>query len=330
MNNEKSFKGHVAVLSANLIFGLNTPISKTILGDGLLSPYALTWMRMLGAAVAFWLISPFAAREKVSLKDLGLLLLASLLGVQLNQIPFLIGLSMTSPVDASIIVTLVPIMTMVFAALSLKEPITWTKGMGVFVGASGAWLLIMSNHSGVSAEGSMIGNSICLISVLSFSLYLTLFKKLIDRYHSVTLMKWMFLFAAVCCSPLCYPDAAAADYASFTWDVYARIGYVVLGATFITYLLIPLGQKLLRPTLVSMYNYVQPVVTSLAAVAMGIGTFGLDKGLAAGLVFAGVYIVTRSKSRAQVLAEKAKTEAKTEAEKPDDTPPPPGGDTYHI
>ena len=292
------------MLSANLVFGLNTPISKTILAGEYLSPYALTWFRMLGAAVAFWIASIFVKKETVSLRDIGLLFFASLLGIQLNQIPFLIGLSTTSPVDASIIVTLVPIMTMLLAALYLKEPITWKKALGVLIGASGAWLLIAGSHTTSSASSNMVGNIMCLTSVVSYSLYLTLFKKLISRYHPVTLMKWMFLYAAVCCSPLCYPDAISANYASFSWDIYARIAYVVFAATFFSYFLIPIGQKLLRPTLVSMYNYVQPVITSLVSVAIGLGTFGWSNGLAAVLVFLGVYIVTQSKSRAQMEAEK--------------------------
>ncbi len=301
---ERDFRGHAAMLTANFIFGLNTPISKTIMGTAGVTPYSLTLFRMIGAALLFWIASLFTRREHVPLKDILLLFLASLFGIQFNQVMFLIGLSKTSPVDASVIATMVPILTMLLAALYLREPITWKKALGVLIGASGALLLILSSSSvSVRAGGNMTGNLICLLSASSFACYLAFFKKLISRYTPVTLMKWMFLFAAVCCTPFGYNDLALIDYAALPWDLVARILYVVVFATFLAYLLIPIGQKMLRPTVVSMYNYVQPVVASLVAVVLGLDVFGWIKTGAALLVFLGVYVVTTSKSRAQVEAE---------------------------
>lgn len=301
---ERDFRGHLAMLVTNLIFGLNTPIAKTILGHESLTPFSLTLFRMIGAAALFWMASLFTRREKVTRRDLVLLFFASLLGIQLNQVCFLIGLSMTSPIDASVIATMVPILTMVLAALYLKEPVTWKKVIGVLVGASGALLLIMNSRHHTNAGSSAAGNMICLVGALAFASYLTFFKNLISRYRPVTLMKWMFLFAAVCCMPLGFRDLSIIDYHTLSSDIILRILYVVIAATFISYMLIPVGQKFLRPTVVSMYNYVQPVVTSLVAVAIGLDVFGWVKTGAAALVFLGVYIVTASKSRAQVEAEK--------------------------
>lgn len=303
---DRNYRGHVAMFGANLIFGLNTPISKTVLVHGAVSPYALTFFRMAGAAALFWAASLFTKREYVKPKDVLLLFFASLFGIQLNQVSFLIGLSMTSPIDASVIVTLTPILTMVLAALFLKEPITWKKAIGVLIGASGALMLILTGTHINGTGGSMAGNMLCILSTLAFATYLTVFRNLIRRYSPVTLMKWMFLFAAVCCSPLCYKDITTIDYASLSWDMYLRIAYVVAAATFFSYMLIPIGQKFLRPTVVSMYNYVQPIVSSLIAVALGLDIFGWTKAAAALLVFTGVYIVTTSKSRAQMEAEAAK------------------------
>lgn len=307
INTERSYKGHVALLTANLIFGLNTPISKTVLGLDAISPYALTMFRMIGAAIIFWCASAFVRKERVARKDLVMLFFASLLGIQLNQTMFLIGLSKTSPIDASIVVTLVPILTMIISAMYLKEPITWKKVVGVLIGASGALLLILSSRSSAGASsGNMVGNMLCLLSAASFATYLTVFKPLIVKYRPVTLMKWMFLYAAVCSIPFGYKEIAFIDYSALTLDNYVRIGYVVLFATFIAYILIPIGQQNLRPTVVSMYNYLQPLVSSVVAVLMGMDIFGWEKALAGVLVFLGVYVVTRSKSRAQLEAERLK------------------------
>ena len=200
---DHSMKGHLALLLANTMFGFNVPIAKGVLASGMVSPYALNLFRMGGAALLFWIASLFAPREKVSRKDLVLLFFASLFSIQLNQTSFLIGLSMTSPIDASIAASTVPILTMLIAAVYLKEPITWKKAIGVAVGASGALLLILSNGTVDTAgrSGSIAGDMICLMGALSFAIYLAVFKRLIARYSSVTLMKWMFLFSTLITLP---------------------------------------------------------------------------------------------------------------------------------
>ena len=301
---DKNWKGHIALLVAYIIFGLNTPVSKYVLTQGEVSSLALTFYRFAGAALLFWLLSLFIKREPVPSRDIFLLLIASLFGIFINQMSFLIGLSMTSPIDASVITTLAPIMTMILAAIFLKEPITWKKVTGVFIGATGALLLIFHGNTVRFDVAGMEGNLLCILSCFAFAIYLTMFKKLILRYHAVTLMKWMFLFATFCSLPFCWQDVAGINYVELPIDIYLRIIYVVALATFISYLLIPVGQKLLRPTIVSMYNYLQPLVSSLVAVALGMDVFGWTKGGASILIFLGVYVVTQSKSRAQLEKEK--------------------------
>src|SRR5665647_1289868 len=275
----KKLTVHIALFSANVIFGINNPISRALMPE-ILSPFTLTFFRLAGGMLLFWMVSLFTKKEHVPPKDIFLLFLASFFALTLNQLPFFVGLSMTSPIDASIVVTMLPILTMILAAIIIKEPITLMKAVGVVVGASGAF---------------------------SFAIYLTVFKDLITRYSPVTLMKWMFLFATIVCWPFCYKPLMKTDFTLLSANTYWRIGYMVIFATFLGYLLIPIGQKVLRPTTLSMYNYVQPVVASLLAVAIGMDVFGYEKALSGILVFAGVYIVTQSKSRAQMEAEKKLT-----------------------
>ena len=124
-------KGHAALWVANIIWGLNAPIGKSVLWSEThpqgVSPFALSVYRMLGACLLFWTVSLFLPREKVAPRDIVLLLFASVFGIQLNQMLFLWGLSLTSPIDTSIIATIVPVLTMVLATLFLREPITWLK-----------------------------------------------------------------------------------------------------------------------------------------------------------------------------------------------------------
>jgi drug/metabolite transporter (DMT)-like permease len=305
---DKNMKGHLALFVAYVIFGLNTPVSKIVLMHGEVSAMALTFYRFAGAAVLFWLASLFIKKTHVPFADILLFMGASLFGILINQMSFVVGLSLTSPIDASVITTLAPILTMILAAFFLKEPITWKKVTGVFIGAAGALLLVLnSNAVGHGHENTSVeGNLLCILSCLSFAIYLTAFKTLINRHGAITSMKWMFLFATIFASPFCARDVLSVNYAEMPTDIYLNIAYVVVLATFVSYLLIPIGQKRLRPTVVSMYNYLQPIISSLVAVILGMDIFGWTKGAASLLVFLGVYIVTQSKSRAQIEAEKQK------------------------
>jgi len=300
---DKTYKGHIFMALTYLLFGLNIPIVKYVAGVAGITGLSITFYRMAGGALLFWVASLFVPREKVPPRDVLLLLGASIFGLFLNQLPFVVGISLTSPIDAGVITTIGPMITMVMAAIFLREPITWMKAGGVAVGMAGALVLILSSAAAAGRNGASIaGDLLCAASSLSFALYLTLFKRLIGRYSPVTLMRWMFLFATLMSLPVCWRDVAAVDYGSLDGSVWAGIGFIVVGATFLTYIMLPVGQRHLRPTVLSMYNYMQPTVAAVVAVAAGMDTFGATKGLATLLVFAGVWLVTRSRSRADVEA----------------------------
>lgn len=291
----KNIKGHIFALTANLMWGLMSPIGKSALQE--FSALSLTTFRMVGAAAAFWLLSLFVKKEHVPPRDMLKIFFASLFALAFNQGVFIFGLSLTSPIDASIITTTVPIITMIVAALYLREPITNLKVLGIFVGGMGALTLILS--SGYASGASNIwGDLLCLSAQVSFSIYLTVFKGLAQRYSPVTINKWMFIYASLCYIPFSYHDIATIHWAAISTTSLFQVAYIVLGGTFTAYICIMTAQKLLRPTVVSMYNYMQPIVASIATVIMGIGIFGWQKGIAITLVFIGVYIVTKSKSKA--------------------------------
>ena len=299
--NKKSI-GHLAIFTSSLIFGINLPLSKTIL-PLYIDAQMLTLFRVCGAALLFWVFSLFVKKETVPFKDLFLLFGASMFGIVINQFAFLEGLSRSSVIDTGILLTITPIITMLFAALFLKEPITWRKMLGVLIGFSGALLLVIAEGISTAGNGTMVGILLLLSSSVAFALYLTLFRDLITSYSPVTLMKWMFLFAALIGTSIYWRHIATFDFKNTPITAYLKIAYVVVGATFFTYLLIPIAQKSLRPTTLSMYNYLQPIVASFIAFIYGMDTFGWIQILSAILVFGGVYIVTQSKSRAQLEQE---------------------------
>ena len=292
------------MLGVGVIFGLLSPVSKALLDSGLISPAGLMMTRTAGAAAAFWIASLFVRREPVAWRDRLSLFFAALLGIVLNQGSFILGVSMTSPIDASVVTTTAPIFAMIIAALYLREPITGMKIAGVAIGAVGALMLILSSPAAASSGGGSVGGDLlCMFAQLSYATYFVVFKGLIGRYGPVTLMKWMFLFATLCWLPFGAEDFVSTRWQAFGWRNFAEVGFIVLGATFLTYLLLPVGQKNLRPTVGCMYNYLQPLVASLVAVLAGMDRFTTVKAAAVVLVFAGVYVVTRSKSKAQMDAE---------------------------
>lgn len=291
----KNVQGHIFALTANILWGLMAPIGKSALME--FSALSVTTFRMVGAAACFWLLSLFCKREQVDHRDMLKIFFASLFALVFNQGVFIFGLSMTSPIDASIVTTTLPIVTMIVAAIYLKEPVTNKKVSGIFVGAMGALILIISSQGANSSDGNILGDLLCLIAQISFSIYLTVFKGLSQKYSPITLNKWMFVYASMCYIPFSYHDMTAIQWSGISTAALLQVGYVVVGGSFLAYICIMSAQRMLRPTVVSMYNYMQPIVASTVAIMIGLGTFNLEKGIAIALVFLGVYIVTQSKSR---------------------------------
>ena len=299
---EKSkVKGHLAMAGAEVMWGLGAPVGKMILAAGV-APMLLTDSRMLGAAVLFWVVSFFVPGENVPPKDLLAMFFASLLGIVINQSCFVWGLSLTSPVNASIITTSMPIITMILAAIVLHEPVTRLKVGGVFAGAVGALILVMGSAT-ASDGGNVWGDLLVIAAQMSFACYLVFYKDLISRYSAITLMKWMFTYASIIVIPFTCGEWTGADWASFGGAAVWGMVFFVVGPTFVSYLLLPLGQRNLRPTVTAMYNYVQPVVATLVAVFAGMGRFTTSNAVAVVLVCAGVFLVTKSKSRADMEKE---------------------------
>ena len=306
------WKGHAAMFGANAMWGLMSPISKFIMLGGAVTPLVVTDLRIGGAMVLFWITSFFQKPEHVSHKDLASLFVAALLGIVFNQGCFIFGVSLSSPGDASIITTSMPLWAMVLAALILKEPITGKKVLGIAAGASGALLLILGNGqngqgtSATTAGGTMIwGDLLVLLAQFCYALYIVLYKDFVNKYSLVTIMKWMFTYSFICILPFSANSLMRTDWSSLHLPELGGLSFIVVGATFISYMLIVVGQKNLRPTVAGMYNYIQPLVACIVAVCWGMDSFNFIKGIAVVFIFGGVYLVTSSRSRKELESYKA-------------------------
>lgn len=290
--------GHLACFIAYAIFGINIIVCKDLTSSRLISPIALFGLRSLGAGLLFWLISYFLPKEKVDKKDFGKILMASLLGFFLTQVTFLMAIPDITPMDCSIVSSLSPIYTMFIAAYVLKEPITLRKAGGVAISFFGIIYLIMNSVTGAGGtiETSWVGILLMIANSLSFSLYLGLFKPVITKYSVITFMKWIFLFATLFSFPWTISELRTFDYSLLTSTYLSELAFLIICSTFITYFLIPLGQKRIRPTLVSMYSYVQPIIAIVISIWVGMDTLSWQKLLAAAMVFGGVVLVNYSRS----------------------------------
>lgn len=294
------------MLGANVMWGLMSPVSKYVMSGGTVTPFDVTALRVGGAMVLFWFASFFQRQEHVPLKDILKLFGASLLAIVFNQGCFIFGVNLSSPGEASIITTSMPLWAMLLAAVVLKEPITGKKVSGIVIGACGALLLILGSDGHVQSEPVLSGSNrvwgdlLVLSAELSFALYIVLFKNFVSKYSLITIMKWMFTCAFVCFIPFSANDLVTLDWAGLDGVMISGLVFIVVGATFLSYILMVVGQKELRPTVAGMYNYIQPLVACVVAVCWGMDTFNLTKILAVLLIFGGVYLVTASRARQDV------------------------------
>ena len=287
-------RAHISLLLANIIYGANYSIAKSVMPDQI-KPLALVAIRSISAAALFWITSLFLPKEKVSRKDLFYLAFYSLFGVVTNQVLFLVGLNYTSPVNSSIIVSTNPIFAFILAALILKENITFMKGIGLAIGLTGVLILILENGTPDISSKTFLGDISTLVNTISWAFYTVIIKRMLEKYHPVTVMKWTFFFGMFITVSLGFPNVKSTDWSAITFNGWMAIAFVLFFATYIGYLLISFGLRRLSPTIVSTYTYINPVIAAYLATIMGQDRIDFHMVLSAILIFAGVFVVSWQK-----------------------------------
>jgi len=292
-------EGHSAVLLANVIFGLGVPVTKLLLTDWL-SPMAYMATRCMGAAAIFWIISFFMPRERVSWRDLLVIMGGGLLGFVVSQTLTAWSLQFTTPVYFSVIATLTPVATMVCAALFIGERITVRGALGVVVGVAGALLMALVGWQGGAGTNDLLGIGLAVLSLLTWAVYLIITRRVSVKYTAVTQMKWVFLVSTIAVLPFSWGDLQAARLysAPWAWSGALEMAFIVVFATVAGYFAIPFALRYLKTTTVSVYTNLQPIVASFVAIAIGQDVLTWDKPVALVLVLLSAYMVTRADSRA--------------------------------
>jgi len=281
-----------ALFMVQLLYGLNYTIAKTVMNENFIKPFGFVLLRVIGATVLFWVISIFLPKQKIDKKDYIKFFVAALFGVVINMLLFFKGLEYTSPIHASSIMIIVPIIILILSSIILKEKVTKLKIIGVTIGLVGALVLTIYGKSARPADNVPLGNLFIFLNAISYSIYVILIKKLTAKYHPFTFIKWLFLFGLIILIPFGYSELKAVEWEIFTPQITWSVLFVIIGATFGTYLLNPLALNKLKASTVGIFIYLQPVIAGLFALSMGADFIDTVKIGAMLLIFLGVYIVS--------------------------------------
>ncbi len=285
-----SLKAHISLFAAQVIYALNYSIAKDLMPD-FMGPGALVLLRVVGAGLLFWTVSLFIPSEKLHKGDMRKLMLLAVFGVACNQLCFIFGLNLTYPINSAIIMTSNPIVVTVFTLIVLKERITFFKVSGIMLGIAGALtLMLMSGKKFGFGNETAIGDMLTLVNSTSWAVFVVMAKPYMEKYQTVTVMKWIFLFGMFLVAPFGLNDLWHTDFAVFTSHAWFALFFVVVATTFLAYLLNTYALKALSPSTVSAYIYTQPFLATFFALIFGKDSLTLYKILAGGLIIAGVYL----------------------------------------
>ena len=289
----KAAHGHLLAFLAIVMFAMMSPCSKLVLEGGHINGFILAAFRICGAALLFWISSLFFPAQRIEKRDYKPLFLMSMAGMALNQTLFITGLQFTAPTNACTLTVITPVLTLVLSAIIFKERVGLRRGLGIVLAASGALVLILQSGTGGKLSGHPVGDLLCMASQTCSAFYFLFFSGIIKRYSPVTLMKWLFLISSFISLPLAAPSLVYVSWESMGLVEWWSLIYVVVGGTFISYGLMIMAQRVLLPSVVSSYCYVQPVVAAIAGVCWGLDVINWSKCLAVLLISLGVWWVSQ-------------------------------------
>ena len=283
----------MAATATETIYGINHTIAKGLMPH-IIQPYGFIVLRVGGAALLFWLLSVFTKSEKIETKDYWRIFFCALFGMVLNMLMFFKGLSLSTPINSAVSMTIAPIMLLLLSAFILKERITWIKSLGILFGLSGALTLILFQEKTQSnAENIPLGNLLFVLNAISYSFYLILVKPLVAKYSALTLLKFFFLIAFFINLPIGYSEVVQIEWSQLNFSEISQILFVIVGTTFLTYLFNIFALKQLRPSTIGVFIYLQPLVATTFAILVGADSLDALRIGAALIIFIGVFLSTR-------------------------------------
>lgn len=287
----------LAAFGASFIYGINHTIAKDVMPT-YIEPYGFIMLRVIGAAVLFWITSLWYPTEKIAKKDWWRFIACALCGMTINMLAFFKGLALSTPINSSVVITLSPVILLILSAIFLKERITFVKALGIGIGLCGALVLILFGvKQQDNAPDIPTGNLLFILNATAYAFYLILVKPLTGKYSSVTLMKWFFLIAIFLNLPIGLQEFSEVSWGTLPINVIGVLIFVVAGTTYLTYLFNVFALRQLQPSTIGALIYLQPVLAALFAMLLGADRLTPLRILAASLIFVGVYLSTKKKSK---------------------------------
>lgn len=281
---------HLALLIANALFASSYTVAKFIMPEYIL-PFGFIFIRVTGALIFFWLIALFLKSEKIAKADFPRLILCGFFGVALNQLLFFKGLDITTPVNASLMMVTTPILVVIIAVIAKKEAFSWFKVLGVLLGTLGAIVILIGKNFNFSSN-TAFGDFLVLLNATSYGIFLTIVKPLMNKYSTVTVIKWVFLFGFIPVFFVGFSEFNQINWASFEASTWYSLIFIVIGVTCIAYLFNIFALSKVNPSVVGIYIYLQPLLAAAIAIMYKADSFDLAKLIAAICIFLGVYFVS--------------------------------------
>lgn len=287
----EKLRTHLYLFLANLIYALSFTVAKDVVPH-FVKPFGAIVIRVTIAGALFMLYRQWLVKEKVERKDFGLLILCGLFGIAINQLLFFKGLSITTPINASLMMTTTPILVLVLSGIFHDEKITWLKIAGVICGGAGAVLVILSGKEITRSSGQTMGDILVLLNAASYAIYLVIVKPLMQKYHPITVITWVFIFGWCFVLPVGWKEFSEVSWSAFTPVIWLELSFIVIFTTFFAYLLNTLAMRYAAPSVVGIYIYLQPALATLIALLLNRDEYPLIKIAATALIFFGVYLVS--------------------------------------
>lgn len=286
-------KAHIALLLVTLIYAANYTIAKEVM-PRYLTPDALVFTRILTGMIVFWLLASVKT-ERVAKADFGRLILSGVFGAAVNMLAFFKGLNLTTPINASLIMLIVPIIVLSISAIFYDERVTRLKGIGIFLGLIGAGFLVGNGRTISLSSSGLVGDLLVCLNATSYAVYLVLVKQLMMKYNTMTVLKWVFTFGFVAVFPFTISDFLAADFSNLPLNIWLAIGFILVCVTIMTYLFNAYALQYVTASVVSVYVYLQPLFASIIALSFGKDSLSFGKIIAYILIFSGVLMVSQKR-----------------------------------
>ena len=284
----------MAATLVSIIYGVTFTIAKDVMPE-FIEPFGFIVLRVGGSVLLFWMISFFGPKEKIAKSDFPRIIAAAFFGVALNMLTFFKGLSYTSPIMGAVLMVTTPMIVLILSAIIMKERMLKRKVFGIILGLAGTVSLILYGKSMINAPNEMLGNLLVFINAVSYGFYLIIVKKLMDKYNAFTFVKWIYSLGFLMVLPFGWNEFDAVNWSLVPIDIFWKIGFVVIFSTFLTYLLNLVSMRELKPTIVAVFIYLQPLFATVFAISLGKDELSWVKIGSAILIFTGVYLVTQKK-----------------------------------